>query len=104
MGSPAPAAPVRLASLDAYRGLMLALMTGEALRFCSVSAAIPASAVLAFLCHHQDHVPWVGGSLHDQIQPGFSFLVGAALRSRSRRARGAARAARGWWHTPSGAR
>src|SRR5262249_31876313 len=79
MGSPAAAAPVRLASLDAYRGLMLALMMGEALRFCSVSAAFPASALWAFLCHHQDHVPWVGGSLHDQIQPGFSFLVGAAL-------------------------
>ena len=39
MGSPAPAAPVRLASLDAYRGLMLALMMGEALRFCGVAAA-----------------------------------------------------------------
>ncbi len=79
MGSPAAAAPVRLASLDVYRGSMLALMMGEALRFCSVSATFPQSALWAFLCHHQDHVAWVGGSLHDQIQPGFSFLVGAAL-------------------------
>jgi predicted acyltransferase len=77
-GSPAPAT-VRLASLDAYRGLMLALMMGEALRFCGVAGAFPESGFWAFLCHHQDHVPWVGGSLHDQIQPGFSFLVGAAL-------------------------
>jgi heparan-alpha-glucosaminide N-acetyltransferase len=94
MGSPAAAAPVRLASLDAYRGLMLALMMGEALRFCSVSAAFPASALWAFLCHHQDHVPWVGGSLHDQIQPGFSFLVGAALpfSLAARAARGESRA------------
>ncbi len=78
----APAATpvaVRVAGLDAYRGLVLALMMGEALHFCGVSAAIPASALWAFLCHHQDHVAWVGGSLHDLIQPGFSFLVGAAL-------------------------
>jgi len=69
----------RLASLDAYRGLVLALMMGEALRLCGIAAAFPASALWAFLCHHQDHVEWVGGSLHDMIQPGFSFLVGAAL-------------------------
>jgi heparan-alpha-glucosaminide N-acetyltransferase len=71
--------PVRLAALDAYRGLVLALMMGEALHFCGVSAALPASALWAFLCHHQSHVPWVGCSLHDLIQPGFSFLVGAAM-------------------------
>jgi heparan-alpha-glucosaminide N-acetyltransferase len=77
--APAPSPAGRLVSLDAYRGLVLALMMGEALRFCTVAAARPASALWAFLCHHQDHVSWVGGSLHDQIQPGFSFLVGAAL-------------------------
>jgi predicted acyltransferase len=80
--SPASAAPpvaTRVAGLDAYRGLVLALMMGEALHFCGVSAAFPASALWAFLCHHQDHVEWIGCSLHDLIQPGFSFLVGAAL-------------------------
>jgi predicted acyltransferase len=71
--------PARVAGLDAYRGLVLALMMGEALHFCGVAAAFPASALWAFLCHHQDHVEWVGCSLHDLIQPGFSFLVGAAL-------------------------
>jgi predicted acyltransferase len=79
MSSTAPTAAPRLASLDVYRGLVLALMMGEALRFCGVAAALPTSALWALLCHHQDHVPWVGGSLHDLIQPGFSFLVGAAL-------------------------
>ena len=69
----------RLASLDVYRGFVLALMMGEALDFCGIAAASPTSALWAFLCHHQDHVAWVGGSLHDMIQPGFSFLVGAAL-------------------------
>ena len=75
----APPSPVRIAGLDAYRGLVLALMMGEALHFCGVAAAFPASALWAFLCHHQDHVLWVGCSLHDLIQPSFSFLVGAAL-------------------------
>jgi len=70
---------LRIAGLDAYRGLVLALMMGEALEFCGVSGAFPASALSAFLCHHQSHVEWVGCSLHDLIQPGFSFLVGAAL-------------------------
>jgi predicted acyltransferase len=71
--------PVRVAALDAYRGLVLALMMGEALHLCGVAAALPASALWAFLCHHQSHVEWVGCSLHDLIQPGFSFLVGAAM-------------------------
>lgn len=37
------------------------------------------SGLWAFLSFHQDHVPWIGCSLHDLIQPSFSFLVGAAL-------------------------
>ena len=28
---------------------------------------------------HQTHVEWVGCTLHDLIQPSFSFLVGSAL-------------------------
>jgi len=31
------------------------------------------------LAYHQTHVDWAGCSLHDTIQPGFSFLVGVAL-------------------------
>jgi heparan-alpha-glucosaminide N-acetyltransferase len=77
--STTPPLPFRLVALDAYRGLVLALMMGEALHFCGVSAALPASALFALLCRHQSHVEWVGCSLHDLIQPGFSFLVGAAL-------------------------
>jgi heparan-alpha-glucosaminide N-acetyltransferase len=86
------AQPSRVASVDVYRGLVLALMMGEALHFCTVATARPASAFWAFLCHHQEHVEWVGGSLHDLIQPGFSFLVGVALpfslASRSARGQG----------------
>ena len=39
----------------------------------------PGSRFWEFLCHHQSHVEWVGCSLHDLIQPSFSFLVGVAL-------------------------
>ena len=70
---------LRMASIDAFRGLVMLLMMGEALEFCHVASEKPLSALWAFLCHHQSHVPWVGCSLHDLIQPGFSFLVGAAL-------------------------
>ena len=74
-----PSLPNRLASIDASRGLVLFLMMGEVLHFCAVAAAKPASAVWSFLCFEQSHVAWIGGSLHDLIQPGFSFLVGVAL-------------------------
>lgn len=74
-----PALPGRLASIDAFRGFVMLLLLGEVWRFCEVAAARPGSAFWAFLCHHQEHVPWVGCSLHDVIQPGFSFLVGVAL-------------------------
>lgn len=75
----APQSPARLASMDAYRGLVMLLIFGEALRFCEVARAIPSSAFWKFLCHQQSHVSWIGCSLHDLIQPSFSFLVGTAL-------------------------
>jgi predicted acyltransferase len=54
-------------------------MMGEVLEFGHVSQASPGSAFWAFLAHHQNHVAWTGCSLHDLIQPSFSFLVGVAL-------------------------
>ena len=41
--------------------------------------AVPDSAFWKFLAHHQSHAAWIGCSLHDLIQPSFSFLVGVAL-------------------------
>jgi predicted acyltransferase len=74
-----PSLPPRLTSLDAYRGLVMFLMMAEVLRLCRVARALPDSGFWKFLCHHQSHVEWVGCSLHDLIQPSFSFIVGVAL-------------------------
>ena len=75
----AAAAPPRLASLDAYRGFVMFLMMAEVLRLAEVASRVPQSAVWAFLAFHQTHAPWAGCSLHDLIQPSFSFMVGVAV-------------------------
>lgn len=69
----------RLLSLDAYRGFAMFLMMAEVLQLGRVAAAKPESAFWKFLAHHQTHVEWIGCSLHDLIQPSFSFMVGVAL-------------------------
>ncbi len=79
--SPAAAAsiPPRLVSLDAYRGwVMLMMMLGVA-HFPSVARALPQSGFWELLGFHWSHVEWIGCSLHDLIQPSFSFIVGVAL-------------------------
>ena len=73
------ARPDRLASLDAYRGWVMLLMMAEVLELRRIAEARPASAFWRFLAHHQTHVEWIGCSLHDLIQPSFSFLVGVVL-------------------------
>ncbi|AKD54445.1 acyltransferase family protein [Spirosoma radiotolerans] len=65
--------------MDAYRGFVMTLMAAEMLQFEQLHEAFPASGFWAFLAHHQSHVAWAGCSLHDLIQPSFSFLVGVAL-------------------------
>lgn len=96
-------APARLTSIDAYRGFVMLLMMGEVLSFRRVAQALPDSGFWKFLNWHQSHVNWVGASLHDLIQPSFSFLVGVALpfSIASRAAWG--RAARRWRCMRSGA-
>lgn len=69
----------RLTSADVYRGFVMLLMMAEVLHFGEVSEVIPESTFWSFLAFHQDHVEWVGCSLHDMIQPSFSFLVGVVL-------------------------
>lgn len=69
----------RRASVDVYRGFVMFLMMAEVLEFCSVASGHPTNGFWRVLCWHQSHVEWTGCSLHDMIQPGFSFLVGVAL-------------------------
>ncbi len=76
---PQPLTPSRLQSLDAYRGFVMLLMMAEVLRFHRIHEALPDNDFWSFLAYNQDHVAWAGCSLHDLIQPSFSFLVGVAL-------------------------
>jgi predicted acyltransferase len=76
---PPVAVPVRNVAVDVYRGFVMLLMMAEVLRFSQVAEAYPQSTFWKFLSFNQTHVEWVGCSLHDTIQPGFSFLVGVAL-------------------------
>jgi heparan-alpha-glucosaminide N-acetyltransferase len=69
----------RNVAIDAYRGFVMLLMMAEVLRFSEVAKSFPDSWFWKVLSYNQSHVPWVGCSLHDTIQPSFSFLVGVAL-------------------------
>lgn len=66
-------------ALDAFRGFVMLLMMAEVLRLAKVAQAFPGNWFWQFLAYNQTHVAWAGCSLHDLIQPSFSFLVGAAL-------------------------
>jgi predicted acyltransferase len=66
-------------AVDAYRGLVMLLMMGEVLEFARVARSFPGNPIWQFLAFNQSHVQWVGMSLHDTIQPGFTFLAGVSL-------------------------
>jgi heparan-alpha-glucosaminide N-acetyltransferase len=69
----------RVTSIDAFRGFVMLLMLAEAMRLWTLHDAFPESRFWAIVAYNTEHVPWQGCSLHDLIQPAFSFLVGAAL-------------------------
>ena len=78
-------------AVDAYRGLVMLLMMGEVLQLAHVALSFPNNFLWRFLAYNQSHVEWAGMSLHDMIQPSFTFLVGVALpySLRSRQKKGA---------------
>jgi heparan-alpha-glucosaminide N-acetyltransferase len=73
------ARPPRNVAMDAYRGFVMLLMMAEVLRFSDIAQSFPGSWFWKILSYNQSHVEWAGCSLHDTIQPSFSFLVGVAL-------------------------
>jgi heparan-alpha-glucosaminide N-acetyltransferase len=79
--TPAAASPAtaRNVAVDAFRGLVMVLMMAEVLHLAEVAKAFPGNWFWAILGYNQTHVEWAGCSLHDLIQPSFSFLVGVAL-------------------------
>ena len=79
MSDTRPTLPARLMSMDAYRGFVMFLMMAEILHLARVSAAHLGNPFWQAMAWGQTHVEWFGCSLHDLIQPSFSFLVGVAL-------------------------
>ena len=74
-----PVTPARNVAVDAYRGFVMVLMMAEVMNLARVAALHPGNYFWQFLGYNQTHVEWAGCSLHDMIQPSFSFLVGVAL-------------------------
>ncbi len=91
MAMPAPREkPARLASLDAYRGAIMLFMASGGLALPAVARNFPDNRTWQLLAFNTDHVPWIGCSLWDLIQPSFMFMVGVAMpySIASRRAKG----------------
>ena len=86
-------AATRLASLDAYRGLiMLTLLCG------GIFHSLAGHPIWGWLARHNEHVEWEGAVYWDLIQPAFMFMVGVAMPFAF-----AARAARGdTWGSQAG--
>ena len=84
--------PVRLMSLDAYRGFVMLLMASSGLALTKISGDDrvmtqfddPAWAgvwrtLWDTLDYQLSHVAWTGCSAWDLIQPSFMFMVGVSL-------------------------
>ena len=80
---PDPKSSDRIASVDVYRGMVMFLMLAEMLHLYNLEKFVTGEGWLSqaagWLTFHTTHVPWRGCSLHDMIQPSFSFLVGTAM-------------------------
>ncbi len=75
--------PTRLVSLDAYRGLTMLAMASGGLglhRFAeNMRAAGHDTTFWQTVSYQFEHVPWIGCSAWDLIQPSFMFMVGVAM-------------------------
>jgi heparan-alpha-glucosaminide N-acetyltransferase len=71
--------PTRLLSIDVYRGFVMLAMVSRGFGFPQIAKEYPNSRFWQELAYQFDHVPWVGCSFWDLIQPSFMFLVGTSL-------------------------
>jgi heparan-alpha-glucosaminide N-acetyltransferase len=73
----------RVASIDVYRGLVMFLMLAEILHLDKLRTVFDGNnlqgMIAGWIQFNTTHVAWTGCSLHDMIQPSFTFLVGAAM-------------------------
>lgn len=71
--------PTRRLSIDVFRGMVMFLMLAEIMHLSHLADSFPGVRILEWLRFHTTHVAWEGCSLHDLIQPAFTFLVGVAM-------------------------
>jgi predicted acyltransferase len=75
--------PVRLTSLDAYRGFVMLAMVSGGLGLHAVATEMlkqdPDNIWWKQIGFHSEHVLWEGCSFWDLIQPSFMFMVGVAM-------------------------
>ena len=70
----------------------MVLMLAEVMRLPEVAQAFPQSLLWRLIAFNTQHVEWQGCSLHDLIQPAFSFLVSGATAVSERATSAATRA------------
>jgi len=75
--------PVRLVSLDAFRGFVMLAMISGGLGLYQIAQKqlekVPNDPYWPHIGFHAEHVAWEGCSFWDLIQPSFMFMVGAAM-------------------------
>lgn len=77
-----PVKSARLMSLDAYRGFIMLAMASAGMGIGTVVKKSPDTFSGRFwemLAFQVEHVPWIGCSFWDLIQPSFMFMVGVAM-------------------------
>ena len=76
---PRPPEPVRLRSIDALRGLDMALILGGREAILAIAALFASEPAMAALNRQFHHPEWNGFTLYDLVFPLFLFLAGASM-------------------------
>jgi predicted acyltransferase len=82
-GSLSSESDMRLASLDAYRGLIMIALAFNGFGLAATAANVlkdhPDSTLWKTIQYQFSHVEWVGCAFWDLIQPSFMFMVGVSM-------------------------